>query len=269
MQSTSNKKTSRGQRPRKDKRSGAQKPPLMSKEFQDRVERLDKLMALAAKSKTPTAPAGFELIRKDPPGTLEQVGHEADAAWAGVKRIMQLLNVEEKYVDYNSAQNVNYTGFLLDLAAGISQGVGRNQRTGDSLKITRIAVKCTMTSGGANSNWTWVVGKSKDAMPALSDIWDLSGATSARGGLSFPNHYELSANKVLHREHGYLVSGGLGSGNMLAERREHESKHEGHVVFSPATTTVVSGAIWFSAISDLNASVPIANYMIRVYFVDN
>lgn len=243
---------------------------LSSRDFQEKVQRLDKLMKLAIPP-VPKAPSGFTLIRKEgeAPGTLEQVGHEADAAWRGVKRIMELLNVEEKYVDIYSSTNVNYTGVLIDLAGSITQGVGRGQRTGDSIKITRIQVRFRVANQGSQTDVQVVLGRSKDALPALSDIFALSGATSASGGLSFENWYEAPANPIMRRDIDMSAQVGIATGDKALMFRDYEHKCDHHVIFSPASTTSLSGATWIAAISGLNASVPVLNYSVRVHYVDN
>jgi hypothetical protein len=237
---------------------------LTSPEFQEKVTRLDKLMTLAA-APTPKAPPGFVMIRDGEPGTLQQVGREADNAWAGVKRIMELLNVEEKYVDFYSATNINYSGTLLDLTGTISQGVGRGQRTGDSIKLTRAIVRMRMQSGGATTDWQVIVGHSKDALPALSDLFALSGAASSNAGMSLDNWYENKANTIQHREFGYVGS----TDYNVSVKREFEVKMDHHVVFSAAGTTSLSGATWLAAISGLNVLPPALWYNIRLFFVDN
>ncbi len=55
--------------------------------------RLQAIAAMPAPSTQPVAGA-TALAARPTGGTLEQVGREADMAWAGVKRIMSLLNVE-------------------------------------------------------------------------------------------------------------------------------------------------------------------------------
>jgi hypothetical protein len=241
---------------------------LTSPEFQEKVTRLDKLMQLAT-APTPKAPPGFVLIKDEKEGTLQQVGREADNAWAGVKRIMELLNVEEKYVDYFSAVNVNYTGVLLDLTGTISQGVGRGQRTGDSIKVTKVCVRYYMQDVGTLTSWQVQFGHSKDALPSLGDLFALSGATSLYGGMSFDNWYENKANVVMHKDLGVIINGGAATGDKALAFRDYEVKCDHHVVFSAASTTALSGATWLAAISGLNVLPPVLNYCIRVYFVDN
>lgn len=266
----SNNKSSRAHpaRKRKGKKGNPRVMSLTSPEFQEKVTRLDKLMQLAV-APTPKAPPGFVLMKDEKAGTLEQVGREADNAWAGVKRIMELLNVEEKYVDYYSAVNVNYTGVLLDLTGAITQGVGRGQRTGDSIKLTKVCVRYYMQDVGTLTSWQVQVGHSKDALPSLSDLFALSGAASAYAGMSFDNWYESKANVVERRDLGTIINGGSGTGDKALAFRDFEIKMDHHVVFQATTTTALSGASWLAAISGLNALPPVLNYSIRVFFVDN
>jgi hypothetical protein len=264
MQSTQKVSRAHSTRKRKEKKGNPRTLSLTSPEFQEKVTRLDKLMQLAA-APTPKAPPGFVLMKDEKGGTLEQVGREADNAWAGVKRIMELLNVEEKYIDLYSATNVNYTGVLLDLTSTISQGVGRGQRTGDSIKLTRVCVRYVMSDAGNPTNWQVQVGHSKDALPNIADLFALSGATSAYAGMSFDNWYENKANVVQHRDLGICLS----NTSRAWTNRDFEVKCDHHVVFGATTTTALSGATWLAAISGLNSLPPVLAYVIRVYFVDN
>jgi hypothetical protein len=183
MQS-SKKNNSRSQPERKRKgkpREAHAVSPLLSIGFQDKVNRLDKLMQLA--TVTPKAPPGFTLIKSENPGTLEQVGREADLAWSGVKRIMQLLNVEKKHCFYSGSQSVNQSGVVQDLSGQISQGVGGAQRTGDSLKLSLVRGRFRAASQGQYNTVQIVVGRSKDGIPTAADLFQLIG--SAQSGLSF------------------------------------------------------------------------------------
>jgi hypothetical protein len=256
-----------GQRPSAPK----QKPrrpqlPLFSPDFQAKVERMDKLMKLAVESKTPTAPPGFTLIRRpgEPAGTLEQVGHEADQAWAGVKRIMQLLNVEKKHCFYNFTQTVSQSGVVQDLSGQISQGVGGAQRTGDSLKISRVRAKFRFLTNGGYNTMQAVIGRSKDGIPSAADLFQLVG--SANSGLSFQNDDQDQANTWLSST---TVLVNLAPSPSPTVFREMEVKIDADTLYVAGTTTATSGALWVAFISDAAATLPSVDASFDMEFVDN
>ncbi len=233
---------------------------LASAAFQQKVERLDKLMQLAAV--TPKAPPGFTLVKE--PGTLEQVGHEADAAWAGVKRIMSILNVETKWLHINSALNINYTGSIIsDCCSLITQGVSGTQRVGDSIKVRRIMMKGMLQYNGTATDVTVVIGRSKDGIPAVADLFDLSGSTSTQAGMSFPNDNQTQADKWLMSHHLFV--------DQYTPLRQFyfDIKIGKDTQYSPGAATVTTGAVWIAAISGTNTTPPTIAYNYVMEYVDN
>jgi hypothetical protein len=250
--------------PKRAPRGGQQASNLFTAEFQGKVERLDKLMQLAATPKT-KPPPGFVLMR-DPeraPGTLEEVGHEADKAWAGVKRIMQLLNVEQKHCFYSGSQTVNQSGVVQDLSGQISQGVGGAQRTGDSLKCAFLRGRFRAASQGQYNTVQIVVGRSKDGIPSAADLFQLVG--SAQSGLSFQNDDQDKANTFLYHSIVLVAP----STAVAAVYRECELKIDQDTLFVAGTTTATSGALWCAMISDAAASLPTCEFAFDIEFVDN
>jgi len=231
--------------------------------FREKVERLDKLMPLA--TSTPKPPPGFVLVRKEgEPGTLEQVGHEADAAWAGVKRIMSLLNVESKWIHINTALNINYTGVIIsDCCSLITQGVSGVQRTGDSIKVQRLMMKGMLQYNGTATDVTVVVGRSKDGIPVVADLFDLSGATSTQAGMSFPNDNQTAADKWLMSRHLFV--------DQYHPLREFyfDVKINKDTQYIAGAATVATGAVWIAAISGTNTTPPTIAYNYVMEYVDN
>jgi hypothetical protein len=267
QRANSAKRAGRGKRTgkgRKIKAGSSFSPAARDPTFQRRVDQLDKLMQLT-RAPTPVPPKGFVLVKKDgeSPGTLEQVGREADMAWAGVRRIMNLLNVEEKVSHNNTAANVNYTGYLADLGSIITQGVGAEQRTGDSIKVRRVRVKGSMNYQGAASEATLVVGRSEDGIPSLADIFQLSGATSLQAGNSFNNDNQVKADHWLKSKHLRVDQ------YHPIENFEFDVEIGKDLLYTQNSSTVASGSVWFAAISGVNATVPTVNYCSVVEYVDN
>lgn len=197
-------------------------------------------------------------------GTLEQIGHEADMAWSGVKKIMALLNVEMKHVYYNNITNVTQAGTVLDLTSLISQGVGGSQRIGDSLKMKRVRGKFTFktnpgmtTSGSA----TFVLGMSRDGPPLVSDVfYFISGSTS---GLAFPKDTTDKAD-FWKKERFINV-------NQYEPQRNFELEHvfNHDVLYADATANVASGCVWLAFIGNEPTNFPTLDMGLDIEFLDN
>jgi hypothetical protein len=243
---------------RENKKKGPRRrrksPPKDETPLEEFSRKLNKL------SQMPSPQAGPRLFKEGAGGTLEQVGREADNAWAGVKKIMSLLNVEGKAFDYSSSGTSTYAGALLNCSQ-VAQGVGDNQRTGDSMKITRLRANFKLVYTSGNVLVQLVVGRSKDAIPAIADVFDTLGTGYA--GLSFENHDQRKADKWLwHRtvridatkptEYVSCDLHGLGVDTLFAN----------------ATTNQTSGTYWVAILCD-NVSGPVYTVNIRSDFVDN
>jgi hypothetical protein len=214
-------------------------------------------------SKLPDPTSGPQLFKQGPGGTLEQVGREADNAWAGVKRIMQLLNVEKKHCFYNYSQTVNQSGVVQDLSGQIAQGVGGAQRTGDSLKITRLRGKFRVLTNGNYDTVQVVIGRAKDGLPTAAELFQLIG--SGLSGLSFQNDDENQTNVWLHS---FTVLTAPATGN-AAHFREFELKIDVDTLFVAGTIIATSGFVWCAMISQAAVSLPIVEANFDMEFVDN
>lgn len=209
-------------------------------------------------------PKGLNLAAA-PKGTLEQIGHEADQAWSGVKRIMSLLNVEMKHVYYN-ATNVQVTqaGSVLDLCSLISQGVGGSQRIGDSLKIKDVKCKftyvynTTMTTAGTA---TVVLGMSRDGVPGVADVFAVVSNTSS--GQAFPSDtYDRADHWVRDR----MVNVDVYRPQTIFELN-HKFNHD--VLYTNGTTTTASGNVWLAFISNEPTNYPTLQIALDIEFLDN
>lgn len=217
-----------------------------------------KLNKLAA---SPVPVTGPKLFKEGPGGTLEQVGREADNAWAGVKKIMSLLNVESKAFDTATSFTASWTGNYLD-CSNISQGVGDNQRTGDSLRVQRFRAKFQLSYATASTHCIVVIGRSKDGAPAIGDIFDTIGTSYS--GIGFENHDQRKADHILQWR------------NVIVDNVAHPLRMVEFDIRCPdlpttyvnATTTKSANAYWAAVICGV-ASGPAVVFNARVDFVDN
>jgi hypothetical protein len=212
-------------------------------------------------SKLPDPTSGPKLFKEGPGGTLEQVGREADNAWAGVKKIMALLNVESKVLDYQVQFTSSWTGNLLNCSS-ISQGVGDNQRTGDSLRVQVFRVRAMINWATANTIVTIVIGRSKDGLPVIGEVFESIG--SGYSAVTYENHDQRKADQILQMKH------------VVCDSVSHPTQYVDFYMkcpdlpttYSNATTTTTANTYWAAAICGV-ASGPVINFNSRIDFVDN
>lgn len=236
---------------------------LLSPDFQEKVARLDKLMSLAA-APTPKAPPGFTLVKEGgDEGTLQQVGREADSAWAGVKRIMALLNVETKSVDMAAGVTPTNAGTaVILLSNGISQGVTDSQRTGDSVKLTHLKLKFHVYYVADNLPMTIALVRSKDGLPAVADVFETIGST-VYSGMSDENHDQRVADSWIWSK--YLILDQYHPSKIW----EVDIPLDMHTLYSAASTTPTSGSLSLWAITNQPAGSNVVRCQATLSFVDN
>ncbi len=186
-------------------------------------------------------------------------------AWSGVKRIMALLNVENKHVYFNSSgSSITQAGTLLDLTSLISQGVGGAQRVGDSLKILRVCVKFIFGYNSSASTFqavTAVLGHSADGIPAVADVFAVVSNTSS--GLAFPLDTYGKADHWSQSKTTYVSS------TDVVKFLDFDVKFGHDVLYTNAATTAASGAVWFAFIGNEPTNFPSYSIAVDVEFVDN
>lgn len=258
-------KSSQNRRRPKKQGESAPRQAISLDALAKRLASLERVPPALSAPAPPAVAAPVTLATAPAAGTLEQVGREADMAWSGVKRIMALLNVENKHVYYNSAGgSVSQAGSVLDLTALISQGVGGSQRVGDSLKILRVRVKFLVSYNGSASQiqgFTAVLGHSKDSVPLVADVFAVVGTTSS--GLAFPSDTYSQADKWSEAKTSYVSS------TDVVKLLDFDVKFGHDVLYTNGTTTSASGAVWFGFISNEPSNFPSYSIAVDVEFVDN
>lgn len=73
--------------------------------------------------------------------TFTSTGSVANKALKIASKVADAVNIEYKETEGNLTQNPDYNGIITDLSALISQGVGKSQRTGDSVKLQRLTLR--------------------------------------------------------------------------------------------------------------------------------
>jgi len=217
---------------------------------------------LDALSKLPPPTTGPKLYKEGEGGTLQQVGREADNAWAGVKRIMALLNVESKAFDTQTTFTSGYAGNYLN-CSNISQGIGDNQRTGDSLRVQRLRCRFQISRATASTTVTVVVGRSKDGSPSIADIFDTIG--TAYSGISYENHDQRKADQILAVRR--VVVDNVAHPLQVVEI-DLNHLPDTPTTFANGTTTQTANCYWAAVICGV-VSGPSVVFNARTDFVDN
>lgn len=244
-----------GRAPRRRTKSGT--ASISSRDFQARVAQLDHLMRLQKPKGT------VELRSGEPEGTLQQVGREADTAWAGVKRIMALLNVETKSSTFSTVVAPTNAGALIgNLTAAITQGVGDNQRTGDSVKLTRLRMSIRLYYTSDTAPLQICLVNSKDGVPVVADVFETLGSTTY-SGMSFENHDQRGADKWMWKK---IAGVDLYTPSKVFEV---DLKLDHHVLYINGTAVVSSGCLSLWGIANVAVGANGFTVQSTLDFVDN
>ena len=204
--------------------------------------------------------------KRDEPPTL------AGLAMDGVQRIMRLINIEQKYlVSASAGTAVTFNGVLQDLCSP-AQGAAFNQRIGDSIKMQKVELRGSIYLGAAacTVRAMLVLDKSNQAA-AGSDI--LSGAGNVYAPQSaIVNQYEQRYHVLADTAHHTLTINGdqsLDFTFVVNQETLAKMNAEGHILFSPGTTTITTNSLKLVLISSLSASTPTCYYYSKVYYTDD
>jgi len=232
-------------------------------------------------------PRNYQRGRRASPGsgigdvTLGDIGNKAAQALKVATKALALLNVEEKIFDNNgssvplTAGGSVLTGLAAVQLSAVAQGNQANQRTGDSIKNTKICF-----SGSFNAAASQV--SCNGRVMVVRDNFGDSGAAPTLGAvLAFPTAPPaisslLTANvgvtnerfTVLYDETFCFPT--FASGDFQPPPFAFERPVKFHQDYLTGTT-VGRNSIWLFAISDaIGASAqPLFTYQWRQFFVDN
>lgn len=114
-------------------------------------------------------------------GLLQQVGREADEALAIGKRVLGMLNVENKNLSFSTVSvSTDYSGLTYNPLGSITQGDTDSQRDGDSLKLKGWKGKLLFTRGGTDSIVAYAfVQEGPTFITALQQVFEGAGTLLA------------------------------------------------------------------------------------------
>jgi hypothetical protein len=212
----------------------------------------------------------------------DAVGTYVGDAWSlakrtayGLNEIRKLINVEHKYIDFNSSGNINQSGFAAALSL-TAQGDNVTEREGDSIKIQSFEL-CASVSRGAAAPATqydavrvMVVRdlQNTGSVPLVSDILETVGTVTAPyQPVDFLNGSDLNKRFTIVYDE-LLV---LDPSNPI-KMVTFKTMHDCHTFYRGTTNAIGSagnGTYFLVCVSNAAATVPSIDYSTRIRFTDN
>ena len=128
--------------------------------FKPKVSIPRQLPALASQPPAVATTSGHPPVLASEPGLLQRVGQEADEALAIGKRVLTMLNVEAKAIQYAvvyPGTSVLNSGQNYDPLTVISQGSTDAQRDGDSMKLKFWHGSLLFVRGGVDAIVSYII----------------------------------------------------------------------------------------------------------------
>lgn len=191
-------------------------------------------------------------------------GSKANAALHLARRVAKMVNAEYKYFDVNEAAvAVSWSGYLPGLCTPV-QGLGDNQRDGDSIKMQNLTFRATVQRAATDQEFRLILLIDKQAKVAsLSDVLEVSG--SVYSPISPKLYDRRFQTKILYDQRYFLTADSPTADiNLTIPIREHQQ-------FSGGTTTPTTGKLLAIFVSNTNtlANEPTITYYSRCTYTDN
>lgn len=184
--------------------------------------------------------------------------------------VRQLLNVEfKKVVIGATAAAVNWDGNLIHIT-NVAQGDANSARDGDSLKVKRIVGRLWVDSNSAANAVVRVMllRSIRGSGQTIANIFAEGYPGTALAPLS-PKFYENRKQyKILWDRTVTLTD----VDNQLKFLRFNVGKLDHQTDYDTGTTNATANAyylVYMSNIDDVAANVPVINYIVTAYFLDN
>lgn len=180
------------------------------------------------------------------------------------RKVADAVNIEYKISDTNSGpQGVDYSGGVLTMLSGISQGVADNQRIGDSIKVQNNMLRFSIARNGADSMVrVLLIWDKQNQIAATSDVLEVVGSVNAP--LS-PKHYDKRFRCKVLFDKTYTVDTNR---SILTDECLLDINQ--HVQFSAGSTTEYTGDLILMTISNqATTNLPTFQYYNRVSYTDN
>lgn len=186
---------------------------------------------------------------------------------AGLNEIRKLINVEEKYVDYNFTSNPTQTG-TVDYVSAIVQGLDVNQRVGDSIKLQGIELNYGITASGADAFVRVLLVRDMEnagSTPTVANILEVNA--TAKTVFSAKNFLNRNRFSVLYDETTALTA--LSDTRCSYTVTIPIEKHVKYRGTTAAGGSAAEGSIYWLAITDLTTLQPSIPVYMRMMFTDD
>lgn len=204
-----------------------------------------------------------------------RVSDVAQKAYAGVKFLKTLINVEKKVWDNDSStgQTISNAGTVSWLS-GITTGTGFNNRTGMSVKAHSLSLKGTLEVNSSSTTPTQVriilfynKGLNQGATPAITDILQSAGSSGIAGPIT-PYQLNNVGDFVVLMDRKYTVDSVQRSQVNVNFFRKlgHHIRWE---TSGDAIANTEYGHIFMLMISDQSVNLPTLQYYTRLRYIDN
>lgn len=202
-------------------------------------------------------------------GNKDTMAKYAGYAWNAYKLASKLaayVNTETKRYDYGTFNpNIDNTASVSFLTMNsIAQGVGDNQRTGDSVKIMSFELNGHFSHNSSNTAEIIrliIFWDKQGTITALSALLDNNGSSYVVDSPKvYDNRFE---SKTLHDQRFVL------SANDPVAIVKIKIPVGLHTQYSAGTTTINTGVLRLAICSDQGINFPGSNLIAHTYFVDN
>ncbi len=186
---------------------------------------------------------------------------------AGLNEIRKLINVEEKYIDYNFTSNPTQTG-TVDYVSAIIQGTDVNQRLGDSIKLQHIEFNYGVTASGADAFVRVLLVRDMEnggASPSVANILEVNG--TAKTVFSSKNFLNRNRFAVLYDETTTLTA--LSDTRCSYKVTIPIEKHVKYRGSSAAAGSAAEGSLYWITTTDLTTLQPAIPVYMRLTFTDD
>lgn len=184
----------------------------------------------------------------------------ASQLWSDVKKLKNLINVEEKHVDYISGSTPGYNGSLTTLNS-IPQGDTDGTRDGDSLKMQKLKLKMNVSNTRLACARIMVIFDPQNKCTNVDDILTQVGTIYAP--ISQKNYDKRFNCKVLYDKR---ITIGPYNQNKCFEKHLRIMKH---TQYEAGGTVINSGALKLLLIGDAVANFTTFRIYSRLTFTDN
>lgn len=209
------------------------------------------------------------------------IGDMAVAGFKMAKKLVRLVNVEQKHYTATTSVQSNYDGDIVDLCDP-AQGHDQDERNGDSIKPLRLTIRGQVYSdaSGASTQYIRVIlFRYKDENGVTLQADDILDPNYTGGGnvIFAPKnwdkrfHSKIIYDKIFRLGNYLGTSAGQDPNLPVTIPFKIVKKLYGHINWSDSTSTEEGGGLYMLVCSQAasDADAPVVSFVSRVTFTDN